>query len=73
MAAHSKAFSEAARPIAIALPHTRGANLYWFDDKGVAAKAICKTMKTKGEQNQATAKVGSMRGWAKADNRGERG
>jgi hypothetical protein len=47
--------------------------LYYFEYKGVAAKAICKTMKTKGEQNQAAGTVGSMRGWAKADNRGERG
>jgi len=47
--------------------------LYWFDDKGVAAKAICKTMKAKGEQNQAAGTVGSMTGWAKTDNRGELG
>src|SRR5712671_2279923 len=73
MTVHSKAFSEVVRPIAIALLPTRGGILYYFDDKGVAAKAICKTMKTKGEQNQVAATVGSMRGWAKADNRRERG
>jgi hypothetical protein len=44
------------------VPHTPGGNADRYQNKGVAGKAIRKTMKTKGRQNQAAAKTDVVEG-----------